>query len=126
MATFTSVGETGEYSIAKDGYTPDFGDAFHYKDQNGEFWFYVRLKPGSDGRGELSVWHASTGRFRGIDPSISESHVRVVEENIKRYFEAFDLFSRPIGPTNPAGPIKFDWRAPRRIVRSTNLCEFAA
>jgi hypothetical protein len=110
MATFTSVGETGEYSIAKDGYHPSLGDAFHYKDQNYEFWFYVRVKPGSDGRGEMSVWQASARRMAGADPSISASHVRIVEENIRRYFEAFDLFSRPISPTNPAGPIKFDWR----------------
>jgi len=113
MTTFTSVGETGEFIIATDGYHPDFGRAFHYKDQNYEIWFYVRWKPLSDGRVELSVWFASTGRFEGVNSSISASHVRVVEENIRRYFEAFDLLGEPIGPTNPAGPIKFDWRLRR-------------
>jgi len=113
MRTFTSVGETGEYSIAKNGYSPDLGNAFHYKDQNCEFWFYVRWKPLSDGRVELSVWNASARRMERFGFDASALNIRVVEENIRRYFEAFDLLGEPIGPTNPAGPIKFDWRLGR-------------
>src|SRR5215211_6955290 len=107
MAILTAMGKTGEFTIETDGYHPEAGDAFVYKDQKHNFWFYAGL--GDTKELELVVNRATTGRFSGYTPQIDSNDQSAIEENIQKYFESFDLLGREITPSNPAINLRFVW-----------------
>jgi hypothetical protein len=113
---FRAVGRDGEYEIKSNGYHPQAGDGYIYKDERYHFWFYVKLKrqaheEQNQASGyDLVVTDASVKRFSGAEPSIVPKDQVSIEENIRHYFERVDIIGRPITHTNP-GPrhVLFTW-----------------
>jgi hypothetical protein len=107
---YKAVGRTGEYFIEKSGYHPQAGEAFSYVDEKYRFWFYVEFCPGEDQENyRLRIKDATTERFEGWLPSVAIQDQKAIEDNIRSYFNAFDLFGCEITASNPAPIIEFTW-----------------
>jgi hypothetical protein len=107
--TVTGIGTEGEYVIERQGYHPQLGTAFRYKDGRYDFYFYVQTKEGLPRR-TLSVWYTSSQRFAGGPPTIDAADGDYLEQNIKHYLENVSLgsFDR-VEPPSPDLAVVFDW-----------------
>jgi hypothetical protein len=110
--TVRGVGPAGEYKIERNGYHPQAGQAFFYKDVKYQFYFYVDLKiDSSHAQHTITVTHFSSQLFRGGRPEIESGDADVIDQNIKGYLEAVSIFSfEKIEPPAPAPTIVFEWR----------------
>jgi hypothetical protein len=107
----TSRSQRAEFHISPGGIFPELGQSYHYIDDSNDFWFYVEYRsPPKVQAPALFVQHASTGRYKGRTPRVAHADRVLIENNIRKYFQEFDLLDRPISTANPALPVLFGWR----------------
>jgi hypothetical protein len=100
-----------ECVIESSGYHPQAGEAFSYKDQKREFWFYVEFVASPDNERDytLIINDASTGRFAGVLPQVDAEGRAEIERNIRSHFGRFGIMGNPVSPSNPAPVVIFTW-----------------
>jgi hypothetical protein len=99
------------FNISSDGMHPEAGYAYRYDDGKDVFWFYVNIDDNGEERGSYTLVfkHMTIGRFSGRPPSISESELRIVEENITGYFSRYTLFNTEFRAFDKKPALRFDW-----------------
>jgi hypothetical protein len=96
------------FEIKMDGNHPQAGQAFVYQDRRYKFWFYTDLLKVDDVY-EVLVKDASSQRFSGGTPKIPKQDSKVIERNIRLYFERFDYYGRAYSPLSDRHVVKFTW-----------------
>jgi hypothetical protein len=95
--TSTEPAKLRDYSIRDEGFHPETGDMYSYKDGEYEFYFYIDVKVQADRvTYDIEIKRTTTDRFAGDKVEIRAEHLKRIEDNVTEYFETTDTFGREI------------------------------